>query len=74
MFSVLPFGNRSVIVTLTGAQLQTVFLNGFTPFCDPTFAGGTCRFSQISGLNVQFHCNGTTPVVDTIWKRHVRWR
>jgi 2',3'-cyclic-nucleotide 2'-phosphodiesterase (5'-nucleotidase family) len=68
MFSVLPFGNRSVILALTGAQLQTAFLNGFTPFCDPTFAGGTGRFPQISGLKVQFHCNGTTPVVDTIWK------
>jgi 2',3'-cyclic-nucleotide 2'-phosphodiesterase (5'-nucleotidase family) len=68
MFSVLPFGNRSVILTLTGAQLQTAFLNGFTPFCDPTFAGGTGRFPQISGLKVQFHCNGATPVVDTIWK------
>ena len=38
------------------------------PFCDPSFAGGTGRFPQISGLKVQFHCNGTTPVVDTIWK------
>ena len=68
MFAVLPFGNRTVILTLTGAQLQTAFLNGFTPFCDPTFAGGTGRFPQISGLKVQFHCTGTTPVVDTIWK------
>jgi 2',3'-cyclic-nucleotide 2'-phosphodiesterase (5'-nucleotidase family) len=68
MFAVLPFGNRSVILTLTGAQLETAFLNGFTPFCDPGFAGGTGRFPQISGLKVQFHCNGTTPVVDTIWK------
>ena len=33
-----------------------------------TFAGGTGRFPQISGLRVQFHCNGTTPVVDGIWK------
>jgi 2',3'-cyclic-nucleotide 2'-phosphodiesterase (5'-nucleotidase family)/predicted AlkP superfamily phosphohydrolase/phosphomutase len=68
MFSVLPFGNRSVILTLTGEQLQTAFLNGFTPFCDPAFAGGTGRFPQVSGLKVQFHCNGTAPVVDTIWK------
>jgi 2',3'-cyclic-nucleotide 2'-phosphodiesterase (5'-nucleotidase family) len=68
MFAVLPFGNRTVILTLTGDQLQTAFLNGFTPFCDPTFAGGTGRFPQISGLKVQFHCNGTTPVVDGIWK------
>jgi 2',3'-cyclic-nucleotide 2'-phosphodiesterase (5'-nucleotidase family) len=68
MFAVLPFGNRSVILTLTGAQLETAFLNGFTPFCDPGFAGGTGRFPQVSGLKVQFHCNGTTPVVDAMWK------
>jgi 2',3'-cyclic-nucleotide 2'-phosphodiesterase (5'-nucleotidase family) len=68
MFAVLPFGNRTVIETLTGAQLTTAFLNGFTPFCDPLFAGGTGRFPQISGLKVQFHCTGTTPVVDGIWK------
>jgi 2',3'-cyclic-nucleotide 2'-phosphodiesterase (5'-nucleotidase family) len=68
MFAVLPFGNRTVIETLTGAQLTTAFLNGFTPFCDPGFAGGTGRFPQISGLKVQFHCTGTTPVVDAIWK------
>jgi 2',3'-cyclic-nucleotide 2'-phosphodiesterase (5'-nucleotidase family) len=68
MFAVLPFGNRTVILTLTGAQLRSAFLNGFTPFCDPAFAGGTGRFPQISGLKVQFHCTGTTPVVDGIWK------
>ena len=68
MFAVLPFGNRTVIETLTGAQLETAFLNGFSPFCDPDFAGGTGRFPQISGLKVQFHCTGTTPVVDGIWK------
>jgi 2',3'-cyclic-nucleotide 2'-phosphodiesterase (5'-nucleotidase family) len=68
VFAVLPFGNRTVIETLTGAQLETAFLNGFTPFCDPAFAGGTGRFPQISGLKVTFHCSGTTPVVDGIWK------
>ena len=46
----------------------TAFLNGFAPFCDPAFAGGTGRFPQISGLKVTFHCTGTTPVVDDIWK------
>jgi 2',3'-cyclic-nucleotide 2'-phosphodiesterase (5'-nucleotidase family) len=68
VFAVLPFGNRTVIETLTGAQMTTAFLNGFTPFCDPAFAGGTGRFPQISGLKVTFHCTGTTPVVDGIWK------
>ena len=68
MFAVLPFGNRTVIETLTGAQLQTAFINGFTPFCDPNFSGGTGRFPQISGLKVTFSCNGTTPVVTGMWK------
>ena len=68
VFTVLPFGNRSVILTLTGDQLRTAFLNGFTPFCDAAFPGGTGRFPQISGLKVQFHCTGITPVVDAMWK------
>ncbi len=68
VFAVLPFGNRTVILTLKGSELRTAYLNGFAPFCDPTFAGGTGRFPQISGLKVQFHCNGTTPVVDNMWK------
>ena len=68
MFSVLPFGNRTTILTLTGAQLETAFLNGFTPFCDPAFSGGTGRFPQVSGLKVTFGCSGTTPVVTGMWK------
>ena len=68
MFSVLPFGNRTVILTLTGAQLETAFINGFTPFCFPAFTGGTGRFPQVSGLRVTFTCNGTTPVVTGMWK------
>ena len=35
MFSVLPFGNRTVIETLTGAQLEQAFLNGFSPIVQP---------------------------------------
>ena len=68
MFSVLPFGNRTVILTLTGAQLEQAFINGFTPFCFPGFTGGTGRFPQVSGLKVTFACNGTTPVVTGMWK------
>jgi 2',3'-cyclic-nucleotide 2'-phosphodiesterase (5'-nucleotidase family) len=68
MFAVLPFGNRTVIETLTGAQLEEAFLNGFQPFCDIAFPGGTGRFPQVSGLKVQFSCSGTTPVVDGMWK------
>jgi 2',3'-cyclic-nucleotide 2'-phosphodiesterase (5'-nucleotidase family) len=68
LFAVLPFGNSTVIETLTGAQMKTAFINGFTPFCDAAFAGGTGRFPQISGLKVEFHCNGATPVIDSLSK------
>jgi 2',3'-cyclic-nucleotide 2'-phosphodiesterase (5'-nucleotidase family) len=68
VFAVLPFGNRTTILTLTGDQLRAAFINGFTPFCQPGFAGGTGRFPQVSGLKVQFHCDGIVPVVDNMWK------
>jgi 2',3'-cyclic-nucleotide 2'-phosphodiesterase (5'-nucleotidase family) len=67
VFAVLPFGNRTVIETLTGAQLTAAFENGFKPPCGDV-AGGTGRTPQISGLKVTFHCNGLVPVVDGIWK------
>ena len=66
MFAVLPFGNRTVIETLTGAQLEQAFLNGFSPFCNVAIATG--RFPQVSGLRVTFSCNGTTPVITGMWK------
>jgi 2',3'-cyclic-nucleotide 2'-phosphodiesterase (5'-nucleotidase family)/predicted AlkP superfamily phosphohydrolase/phosphomutase len=66
MFAVLPFGNSTVVETLTGAQLETAFLNGFSPKCNPNVATG--RFPQVSGLKVEFTCNGTTPVVTGMWK------
>jgi 2',3'-cyclic-nucleotide 2'-phosphodiesterase (5'-nucleotidase family)/predicted AlkP superfamily phosphohydrolase/phosphomutase len=68
VFAVLPFGNRTTILTLTGDQLRAAFINGFTPFCQPGFPGGTGRFPQVSGLKVQFHCDGIAPVVDNMWK------
>ncbi len=66
MFAVLPFGNRTVIFTLTGAQLRQAFENGFSPVCNSAIATG--RFPQISGLRATFTCNGTTPVVTGMWK------
>jgi len=66
MFAVLPFGNRTVIATYTGAQLTEALLNGFSPACNPQVATG--RFPQVAGLKLQFHCEATTPVVDGIWK------
>jgi len=66
VFAVLPFGNRTVILTLTGAQLEQAFLNGFSPACNSAIATG--RFPQISGLAVTYACNGTTPVVTGMWR------
>ena len=61
VFAVLPFGNRTVIETVTGAQLRAALLNGFSPVCDPNIATG--RFPQVSGLKITFNCSGTTPVI-----------
>jgi 2',3'-cyclic-nucleotide 2'-phosphodiesterase (5'-nucleotidase family) len=68
MFAVLPFGNNNVIEDLTGAQLQTALLNGFSPKCDSAISTG--RFPAVSGLKVTFHCDAATkkPVVDGMWK------
>jgi 2',3'-cyclic-nucleotide 2'-phosphodiesterase (5'-nucleotidase family) len=68
VFAVLPFGNRTVIETVTGDQLTQALLNGFQPACDPAFAGGTGRFPQVSGLVVNYSCSGTTPVVTALFK------
>jgi len=68
LLAVLPFGNRTVIVTVSGQQLLAALGNGFAPACDPAFAGGTGRFPQLSGLRVGFHCDGPTPVVDGVWR------
>jgi 2',3'-cyclic-nucleotide 2'-phosphodiesterase (5'-nucleotidase family) len=65
-FAVLPFGNSTVILTLTGAQLQQAFLNGVSPVCNPAVATG--RFPQLSGLKFTFTCSGTTPVITGMFK------
>jgi 2',3'-cyclic-nucleotide 2'-phosphodiesterase (5'-nucleotidase family) len=64
VFAVLPFGNRTVIETLTGAQLRAALLNGFSPACDPAIATG--RFPQVAGLKITYACNGTTPVISEL--------
>ena len=61
----LPFGNSTVIETLTGAQFTQALQNGFKPPCGDV-AGGTGRTPQISGLKITFHCNGIVPVVDSL--------
>ncbi len=67
-FAVLPFGNSTVILTLTGEQLTTAFKNGFSPKCNTAISTG--RFPQVSGLKVKFHCDtaAKVAVVDSIWK------
>ena len=68
LFAVLPFGNATVIETLTGAQMRTAFTNGFAPFCGNT-SPGTGRFPQIAGLKVEYHCDGTASrSIDHMWK------
>ena len=57
VFAVLPFGNRTVIETLTGAQLTTALLNGVSPVCDATIATG--RFPQVAGLRITYACTDT---------------
>ncbi len=64
VFTVLPFGNRTVIETLTTDQLMAALVNGTSPSCNPAVATG--RTPQVSGLVVNYHCNGTTPVIDLV--------
>jgi 2',3'-cyclic-nucleotide 2'-phosphodiesterase (5'-nucleotidase family) len=66
MFAVLPFGNRTVIETLTGAQLTEALVNGFSAVCNPAINTG--RFPALSGLKVTYTCNGTTPVITELSK------
>jgi 2',3'-cyclic-nucleotide 2'-phosphodiesterase (5'-nucleotidase family) len=65
LFAVLPFGNSTVIETLTYEQLVAAFVNGFKPPCGDV-AGGTGRTPQFAGLKVTLHCNGTVAVIDSI--------
>jgi 2',3'-cyclic-nucleotide 2'-phosphodiesterase (5'-nucleotidase family)/predicted AlkP superfamily phosphohydrolase/phosphomutase len=67
VFAVLPFGNATVIETLTGAQFVQALQNGFKPPCGDV-AGGTGRTPQISGLRIRFHCNGQVPAIDSLEK------
>lgn len=66
VFSVLPFGNRTVIFTISYDLLHSALLNGVSPVCNSAIATG--RFPQIAGFRFEFRCNGTTPVIDGIWR------
>jgi 2',3'-cyclic-nucleotide 2'-phosphodiesterase (5'-nucleotidase family) len=65
-FAVLPFGNATVIETVTYEQLVAALANGFRPPCGDA-SGGTGRTPQYSGLWVEFHCNGNVPAIDNVW-------
>jgi 2',3'-cyclic-nucleotide 2'-phosphodiesterase (5'-nucleotidase family) len=65
-FAVLPFGNATVIETVTYEQLVAALANGFRPPCGDA-SGGTGRTPQFSGLWVEFSCNGTVPVINNVW-------
>ena len=67
VFAVLPFGNRTTILTLTYDQLLAALMNGLRPPCGD-IVDGTGRTPQIAGMKVTFHCNGQVPVVDSILK------
>jgi len=66
VITVLPFGNATVSLTLTGDQLRTALLNGFSPVCNSAIATG--RFPQVAGLKITFTCNGTMPVITELSK------
>ncbi|MET0145319.1 MAG: 5'-nucleotidase C-terminal domain-containing protein [Ilumatobacteraceae bacterium] len=66
VFAVLPFGNRTVIETLTGAQLTAGLVNGVSPACDPLVATG--RFPQVAGLRITYRCVGTTAEITGLWR------
>ena len=68
----LPFGNRTVIETVTGDVLTAALLNGLSPACNPAIATG--RFPQVSGLLINYSCSGTTPVINSLTRSGRRRR
>jgi 2',3'-cyclic-nucleotide 2'-phosphodiesterase (5'-nucleotidase family) len=65
VFAVLPFGNRTVIATYTGAQMRVALENGVSPNCDAAIHTG--RTPQLSGMRITYTCNGTTPEITGMW-------
>ena len=65
-FAVLPFGNSTTIETLTYAAARRR-ADERLPAAVRRLDGGTGRTPQFSGLWVEFHCNGTVPVIDNVW-------
>jgi 2',3'-cyclic-nucleotide 2'-phosphodiesterase (5'-nucleotidase family) len=65
-FAILPFGNRTIIETVTYEQMVAALTNGFTPVCDGVTHTG--RFPALAGLKIEYSCNGTAVVINGIWK------
>ena len=69
MFAVLPFGNRTVIETLTGAQLDAGVRErlhaGVRSRTSPAAPAGSRRSP---GLKVTYHCNGQRRSSTAMWK------
>ena len=57
VFAVLPFGNRTVIETLTGAQLTAALLNGVQPG-RATRRSPPAASRRSPGSRSTFHCDG----------------
>ena len=53
----LPFGNYTVLETLTGAQLRAALLNGLSAACNPT-AVASGRFPVVAGLTIKVPLRG----------------
>ena len=65
VFAVLPFGNRTVIETLTGAQLTRGAARTASAR-RATRRSPRAASRRSPGSRSTFHCDGTTPVVDGI--------
>jgi 2',3'-cyclic-nucleotide 2'-phosphodiesterase (5'-nucleotidase family) len=67
MFSVLPFGYRTVVETLTYEQLTAALAHGLAPACGSGIS--TAQFPQVSGIKVQYSCSGNAAVIDSlVWE------
>ena len=66
LFAVLPFGNATVVETLTGAQMRTAFINGFSPFCNSR--GEHRPLPADRGPEASSTAPARRVVIDGIWK------
>ena len=65
-FAVLPFGNATALITLTGPSSRRRSRTASRRCATPSINTG--RFPAVSGLRATYQCNGTTAVVTGMWK------